>query len=83
MVGLGGGVRRGVVGGDDGGERSGVSSCRRNGRRLSSSTGTRGDFKRQRKRKNVHSGGGALGGAGLRVATGWGGRKSFHQIGWS
>ena len=41
MVGLGGGVRRGVVGGDDGGERSGVSSCRRNGRRLSSSTGTR------------------------------------------
>ena len=32
---------REVVGGDDGGERSGVSSCRRNGRRLSSSTGTR------------------------------------------
>ena len=42
MVGLGGGAGRGVVGGDDGGERSGVSSCRRNGRRLSSSTGTRG-----------------------------------------
>ena len=42
MVGLGGGVGRGVVGGDDGGERSGVSSCRRNGRRLRSSTGTRG-----------------------------------------
>ena len=41
MVGLGGEVGRGVVGGDDGGERSGVSSCRRNGRRLSSSTGTR------------------------------------------
>ena len=32
---------RDVVGGDDGGERSGVSSCRRNGRRLSSSIGTR------------------------------------------
>ena len=44
MVGLGGEVGRGVVGGDDGGERSGVSSCRRNGRRLSSSTGTRGGF---------------------------------------
>ena len=42
MVGLGGEVGRGVVGGDDGGERSGVSSCRRNGRRLRSSTGTRG-----------------------------------------
>ena len=41
MVGLGGEVGREVVGGDDGGERSGVSSCRRNGRRLSSSTGTR------------------------------------------
>ena len=41
MVGLGGEVGRDVIGGDDGVERSGVSSCRRNGRRLSSSTGTR------------------------------------------